>query len=55
MPCPYRDGSQRALEAAAIRRDIRHYAGGVGNMRRNSGVYSTEPADSMPLPEGGKA
>jgi hypothetical protein len=54
MPSLYCDVSQRALEAAAIRRDGRRRAGGNGNSRRNSGVYSRELAGGVPVLESGK-
>jgi hypothetical protein len=54
MPCPYRVVSQRALETAEIRRDVRRYLGEEGNGRRNSSVYSSEPAGSVPLLKSGK-
>ena len=53
MPCPYRVVSQRALEAAEICRDVRRYLGEEGNRHRNSGVYSSEPAGSVPLLKSG--
>jgi hypothetical protein len=48
MPCPFRVVSQRASEAAEIREDVRRYLAEESNRGRNSGVYSSEPAGSVP-------
>jgi hypothetical protein len=49
MPCPYRVVSQRASEAAEIRRDVWRHVAEEGNSRQNSGVYWSEPAGNVPL------
>jgi adenylate cyclase len=52
MPCPYRYVSQRALEAASIRRDIRRC---VGEPVTCAGIPAyIQGASSLPLPEGRK-